>query len=764
MLTLLMLSLMTLVYNIQPLKAEPTVIVIDDPEYTWYGDLIVNATDTVIIENSNLTVENGMIYVYGTMNVTNSTIWMRYPSYRTKTVYVYSNFTMINSQIQKNNMIRCYSNSHVSVVNSSTSTTFLYVLYNSDVYVFNSTLHRIDNVGGKLSLLNSDYYFGAFYFYYGDTTSFASNSNISRIVLVNPYYAGNLELRPGLTEDLTIYSESYSVNFTLVNSYVDDWYFLYMGGFEGKFINSILGTFDFEIDPTWSGNLTLTSGYIEYLEMNSTYTSVIFENSTVNAWRPNVGGSSSVQILNSPNIIIDVYQSPEVSILNSSATYLCVYEDFSGTLLATNTTINSAEIRVMDASVNLTLHEGFHEFFNLDIPEQGRNITLVDSTVDHWSIVLYPNSSLNLFNSNLTKNFSGWGGGNLHVSDNSSSSVYNSNLESVSLSGSSDLTLINSTVNTLYAYGDSNVTAINSTINQLITEPIQASLINSRILLQLDFSLEMTDEDSITSTFSEEYEPSLPENIQRFGQYVNITTTYGDYFEVQVRIYYNETEIEEVGIDEARLEMYYLNESNVWQLCPIQSVNIVDNYVWANVTHFSGFVLGVHIIHDIAVTDVTSSKTVAGQSYNLSISAVIVNEGEHTETFNVTAYANTTIIETHTDITLISEESRTITFTWNTTDFENSNYTISAYATPVLYETNTADNSLVKGFVMVTIPGDTNGDRTVNILDAGVVSSHWYPGPPIGPLGYSGNADINNDGEVDIFDAAIISVHWQESW
>ena len=591
MLTLLLTGMLSLAFNIQPVKAEPTVIVINEPEYTWYGNLIVNETDTVIIENCNFTVENGMIYVYGTMNITNSTIWMRYASHRTKYIYVYGNFTMINSVIPKNNMVRCQSNSHLSILNSSTPTTFLYVLYDSDAYVFNSTLRRIDNVGGKVSILNSDYYFGAYYFYYGDTASFVSNSNISSIVLVDPYHTGNLEIRPGLIESLTIYSELYSVNFTLTNSYVDYWYFLYMGGFEGKFINSILGTFDFEIDSAWSGNLTLTSGYIEYLEMNCTYTSVIFENSTVDVWRPNVGGSSSVQISNSPNIILDVYQSPEVTILNSSATYLCVYEDFSGTLLATtNTTIDLAEIRLMDSSVNLTLYEGFHELFNLYIPEQGRNMTLVDSTVNHWSIVQYPNSSLNLFNSTFTER------SGLRVFSNSNCSVYNSSLESIYCSGSSHLTLTNSTVNTLYAYGDSNVTAINSTINKLITDPVQVTLINSKILLQLDFSLEMTDEDYITSSFSEEYDPQLPESIQRFSQYLNITTTYDDYFEVQVKIYYNETEVEEAGMDEARLQMYYLNESNVWQLCSIQAVNTVENYVWTNVTHFTGFVSGIPVI------------------------------------------------------------------------------------------------------------------------------------------------------------------------
>lgn len=61
------------------------------------------------------------------------------------------------------------------------------------------------------------------------------------------------------------------------------------------------------------------------------------------------------------------------------------------------------------------------------------------------------------------------------------------------------------------------------------------------------------------------------------------------------------------------------------------------------------------------------------------------------------------------------------------------------------------------------IPGDVNGDRTVDIFDIGEISAHWYPGPPIGPLGYDANADINDDGAVDILDIGIVSSHWGQT-
>jgi hypothetical protein len=88
---------------------------------------------------------------------------------------------------------------------------------------------------------------------------------------------------------------------------------------------------------------------------------------------------------------------------------------------------------------------------------------------------------------------------------------------------------------------------------------------------------------------------------------------------------------------------------------------------------------------------------------------------------------------------------------------------MSAYAVPIQGEIDTDDNTLSDGAVFVTVPGDVNGDRAVNILDIGVISSHWYPGPPVGPLGYDSNADINNDGAVDIFDVGVASAHWGDS-
>lgn len=65
--------------------------------------------------------------------------------------------------------------------------------------------------------------------------------------------------------------------------------------------------------------------------------------------------------------------------------------------------------------------------------------------------------------------------------------------------------------------------------------------------------------------------------------------------------------------------------------------------------------------------------------------------------------------------------------------------------------------------IFVNYAGDVNNDGTLNILDAGIVSAHWHPGPPIGPLGYDSSPDFNNDGSVNILDAGILSVNWGQT-
>jgi outer membrane protein assembly factor BamB len=162
-------------------------------------------------------------------------------------------------------------------------------------------------------------------------------------------------------------------------------------------------------------------------------------------------------------------------------------------------------------------------------------------------------------------------------------------------------------------------------------------------------------------------------------------------------------------------------------------------------------------IHDIAVTNVTSSKTVIGQGYGGNITVTVQNQGNLTETFNVTVYANGTSAASQ-DVTLSSGNSTSITLTWNTTGFAYGNYIMSAYAWPVPGETNTANNNFTDGSIVVTIPGDLNGDFSVGLNDL-VILANAYGSRP-GDAKWYPNADIDGSGVVGLTDLVIMATHY----
>jgi hypothetical protein len=102
-------------------------------------------------------------------------------------------------------------------------------------------------------------------------------------------------------------------------------------------------------------------------------------------------------------------------------------------------------------------------------------------------------------------------------------------------------------------------------------------------------------------------------------------------------------------------------------------------------------------------------------------------------------------------VTLESGASTTLNLAWNTSGFAMGDYIISVIADPVPGETDIADNMFVDGWVMVTIPGDVNGDKSVNIYD--VVAICVAYGSKQGEPAYVPNCDINGDGKIDIYDA-----------
>ena len=158
---------------------------------------------------------------------------------------------------------------------------------------------------------------------------------------------------------------------------------------------------------------------------------------------------------------------------------------------------------------------------------------------------------------------------------------------------------------------------------------------------------------------------------------------------------------------------------------------------------------------NIQLAKITTHRSMVGQWLTFPVDVTTVeNQGSDPVTFNVTLYANSTVVEMQT-VTLEGGGSTTVFFVWNTSGFPMGGYTISAYAWPVPGETNTADNNLTGGTLCVSIPGDLNGDGVVNILDA-ILFSNAFLSTPSSP-NWNPDADLNGDDVVNVLDAIIFS-------
>jgi hypothetical protein len=165
-------------------------------------------------------------------------------------------------------------------------------------------------------------------------------------------------------------------------------------------------------------------------------------------------------------------------------------------------------------------------------------------------------------------------------------------------------------------------------------------------------------------------------------------------------------------------------------------------------------------VHNIAIINVETCKNsgfpkpILCQGYNACIYVTVLNKGETTEWFHVTAYANTTAIgKLQVALAgLAPQESQIFTFAWNTVGFDKGNYTISATVDIVPQESDISDNSYADGSIKVTKPGDLTDDNAVNVLDLIIVGSALEP--PWNPT-----ADINHDHEINVLDLIIVSIY-----
>jgi len=178
------------------------------------------------------------------------------------------------------------------------------------------------------------------------------------------------------------------------------------------------------------------------------------------------------------------------------------------------------------------------------------------------------------------------------------------------------------------------------------------------------------------------------------GDMVLLNIQTGTPFDWRSRLYYsNLTEIDTIQKPYTHIYRFIANQTDDYLLKLIAygfsfsyTIECTHPFLW----------------HDVAITDVTPDKTVVSQGELVKIYVNISNIGNFTETiYAVTAFYNSTPVETITVENLLPGETRPLEFVWNTTGTAIGNYTISAECGLIPLEINTANNKYTDGQVTV---------------------------------------------------------------
>jgi len=164
---------------------------------------------------------------------------------------------------------------------------------------------------------------------------------------------------------------------------------------------------------------------------------------------------------------------------------------------------------------------------------------------------------------------------------------------------------------------------------------------------------------------------------------------------------------------------------------------------------YDGFFLT--LIRDVAITNITPLRTQAYEDWLVYINITVRNEGNLTETFNVTLYYDSNIIQTFKVVNLAPDEEITLSIPWFTKGVKPChNYTIRGEAEHVPYELDIMDNTYTDGTIKIKIMGDVNGDGVVDISDIGLVGRAFGSNPD-NPR-WNPEADLNLDNVIDVRD------------
>jgi hypothetical protein len=179
-------------------------------------------------------------------------------------------------------------------------------------------------------------------------------------------------------------------------------------------------------------------------------------------------------------------------------------------------------------------------------------------------------------------------------------------------------------------------------------------------------------------------------------------------------------------------------------------------------------VLDPYLAHNVGVEAAPRNKDVVGKGKPFDTYALVKNAGDSSETFDVTIYATNATSDyvvgtASTTVPARSAQTVKVACTQPGTGLKKGTYTIKAVVDTVTDEAYTADNELIQGTILVTLSGDVDGNKAVNIFDivkmAGVYGINTQAHPNYDPY-----CDLDNDGDIDIFDIVIAAGNYGKSW
>jgi hypothetical protein len=129
-------------------------------------------------------------------------------------------------------------------------------------------------------------------------------------------------------------------------------------------------------------------------------------------------------------------------------------------------------------------------------------------------------------------------------------------------------------------------------------------------------------------------------------------------------------------------------------------IDVSDNTYVDGIVHVKTKTSPV-MIHDVAVLNVTSSSTLVHVGETVSIDVLVANEGNYTESFNVTLLSDSNVIGISLVENLEIDTTRKLVFQWNTSLVQEGFYQISASASHVPDEIDLSDNTFIDGVIEV---------------------------------------------------------------